>query len=226
MAKGDRPPAILQRDGETFAVVVDVPAGLTNPEQLRRIAEVAEKYRVAAIKLTGAQRIALVGLKEDQLETIWQDLGMDPAHAIGLCVRSVKVCPGTTFCKRGMQDSVGVGLKLHGKYFGIQMPCKMKMAVSGCPMHCSDAPVRDIGLAGRKAGWTLYVGGCVGPAPRIGDVLAEGLSDEEGLALVDRIVNYVVDKGLRMRLGRHLEQIGLEAFREAVLGQEAASPGD
>ena len=226
MAKGDRPPAILQRDGETFAVAVDMPAGLTNPEQLRRIANVAEKYQVAAIKLTGAQRLALVGLKEDQLETIWQDLGMNPAHAIGLCVRSVKVCPGTTFCKRGMQDSVGMGLKLHDKYFGMQMPCKMKMAVSGCPMHCSDAPVRDIGLAGRKAGWTVYVGGCVGPAPRIGDVLAQGLSDEGALAVVGRIVDYVVENGLRVRLGRHIEQIGLEAFRETILGEEAGSPGD
>ena len=226
MAKGDRPPAILQRDGETFAVAVDMPAGLTNPEQLRRIANVAEKYQVAAIKLTGAQRLALVGLKEDQLKTIWQDLGMNPAHAIGLCVRSVKVCPGTTFCKRGMQDSVGMGLKLHDKYFGMQMPCKMKMAVSGCPMHCSDAPVRDIGLAGRKAGWTVYVGGCVGPAPRIGDVLAQGLSDEGALAVVGRIVDYVVENGLRVRLGRHIEQIGLEAFRETILGEEAGSPGD
>ncbi len=85
MARGDRPPAILHRDGETFAVVVDVPAGLTNPEQLRRIAEVGEKYQVAAIKITGAQRIALVGLKEEQLETIWQDLGMNAAHALLRC---------------------------------------------------------------------------------------------------------------------------------------------
>lgn len=221
MAKGDKPPAVLQRDGETFAVAVDMPAGLTNPEQLRRIAEVAERYQVAAIKLTGAQRIALVGLREEQLETIWQDLGMNPAYAVGLCVRSVKVCPGTAFCKRGLQDSVGMGLKLHEKYSGMEMPCKMKMAVSGCPMHCSDAPVRDIGLAGRKSGWTLYVGGCVGPRPRIGDVLAEGLSDEEALALVDRIVNYVKEKGLRTRLGRHIDQVGLEEFRRAILGDRA-----
>jgi len=226
MATGDKPPAILQRDGETYAVAVDMPAGLTNPDQLRRIADVAEKYEVAAIKLTGAQRIALVGLNEEQRQSVWRDLGMDPAPAVGLCVRSIKVCPGATFCKRGLQDSVGVGLKLHERYSGRALPCKMKMAVSGCPMHCSDAPVRDIGLAGRKAGWTVFVGGCVGPTPRIGDVLVEGLNDDEALALVDRIVNYVVDNGLRMRLGRHIAKIGLEAFREAVLGEDNSSPGE
>jgi NAD(P)H-nitrite reductase large subunit len=93
--------AVLQRDKESYAVVPHMPGGLVSPEALRKIADVAEKYNAQALKLTSAQRLAIVGLKEEDLDNVWQDLDMKPSHAIGLCVRSIKFCPGTTFCKRG-----------------------------------------------------------------------------------------------------------------------------
>ncbi|MCL7414716.1 MAG: NAD(P)/FAD-dependent oxidoreductase, partial [ANME-2 cluster archaeon] len=104
--------AIVQRDKETYAIAPHIPGGIMDVSTLRKIADVAEKYHVSAVKITSAQRMAIVGLKAEDLDSVWADLGMGTGAAIGLCVRSVKICPGTTFCKRGQQDSVGVGLKL------------------------------------------------------------------------------------------------------------------
>ena len=101
--------AIVQRDQETYAVAPHIPGGITSPATLRKIADVAEQFNAKALKLTSAQRIAIVGIAEDQLDAIWEAVGEKPGAAIGMCVRSVKICPGTTFCKRGQQDSVGVG---------------------------------------------------------------------------------------------------------------------
>ena len=211
--------AILQRDKETYAIAAHLPCGVVTPETLRTIADVAEKYDVKALKFTAAERIALVGIKEEDIDAVWADLGMTPGAAIGLCVRSVKACPGTAFCQLGLQDSLGMGMKLDEKYHGMELPNKLKIGVSGCPNHCTDAPVRDIGLAGAKNGWRVYVGGCVGRKPRLGDLLAEDLSDDEALALVDRIIE--ADKKLcekKERLGRIIDRIGLDKFREEVLG--------
>lgn len=109
--KGDLPEkaAILQRDGETYAIAPHIPGGIVFPETLRRMADLAEKYGAAALKVTSAQRIAIVGLKEEDLDAAWRDLSLKPGAAIGLCVRSVKICPGTTFCKRGKQDLLDLG---------------------------------------------------------------------------------------------------------------------
>ena len=132
--KGDLPEkaAILQRDGETYAIAPHIPGGIVYPDTLRMLAVIAVIYVAAALKVTSAQRISVVGLKEEDLDSAWGELGMKPGAAIGLCVRSVKICPGTTFCKRGKQDSVGLGLKLDEKYHGMQLPSKFKMGVSGC----------------------------------------------------------------------------------------------
>ena len=123
--------AILQRDKETYAIAPHIPGGITTPAMLHKLADVAEKYNAAAIKITGAQRIAIVGLPADKLDEIWSMLGEKPGAAIGLCVRSVKICPGTTFCKKGQQDAVTVGLELDKRYHGFELPWKFKMGVSG-----------------------------------------------------------------------------------------------
>ena len=117
---------MLQRDKETFAVVPHMSGGLVTPDVLRKIADVAEKYNAQALKITSAQRLAIVGLKEEDLEDVWKKLGMKPGNAIGLCVRSIKFCPGTTFCKRGQQDSVSLGLKLDERYHGFELPVNLK----------------------------------------------------------------------------------------------------
>lgn len=209
--------AILQRDKETYAVAPHIPGGIIDPTSLRKIAEVAEKYNAQALKRTSAQRIAIVGLKPEDLDDVWKDLGMAPGAAIGLCVRSVKICPGTTFCKKGLQDSVGVGLKLNEKYHGIKMPSKFKMGVSGCPNSCAEPALRDLGLLGKAKGWNLLVGGCGGRNPRIGKILAKNLTDEEAMELVDRVIRYYKENAPKQRLGEFIDDIGFEKFRDEVI---------
>ena len=145
--------AILQRDKETFAIAPHIPGGIIDPAGLRRLADVAEKYNAKVLKITSAQRIAIVGIDPKDIDAAWNDLGMKAGAAIGLCVRSIKICPGTTFCKRGQQDSVGIGLKLDQIYHGMQLPWKFKIGVSGCGNSCAEPAVKDIGLIGMsKAG--------------------------------------------------------------------------
>lgn len=216
--KGDLPEkaAILQRDGETYAIAPHIPGGIVYPETLRKIADIAEKYGAAALKITSAQRIAIVGLKEEDLDSAWGELNLKPGAAIGLCVRSVKICPGTTFCKRGKQDAVGLGLKLDEKYHGMQLPSKFKMAVSGCPNSCSEPAIKDIGLMGTAKGFTLSVGGSAGPRPRLGNVVAKDLTEEQALDLVERIINFYKGYPKSRRIGEVIDEIGLEKFKTEV----------
>jgi len=206
--------AILQRDKQNFAIAPHIPGGIiTDMDLLRKLADVAEKYNVQAVKITSAQRIALVGLREEHLDQVWADLDMVPGAAIGLCVRSVKICPGTDFCRIGMQDAVGVGLALDGKYHGMELPYKFKIGVSGCPNSCSESSIKDIGLVGMQKGWRVLAGGFAsGLKPRLADVIATGLSDEEALSLVDNIVEWFQDQGKAKRLGRVIDDVGLARF--------------
>ena len=206
--------AIIQRDGETYAIAPHTPAGLLTPEILRKIADVAEKYKLNAIKLSSSQRVVLVGLKEEDIDAAWKDLGMKPGSAIGICVRSVRICPGTTFCKRARQDSLGLGLKLDEKYHGMSLPAKLKIGVSGCPFSCSESAVRDIGFVGDTNGFKCYVGGSASATPRIGDLIAEGLSEDDALKLTDKIIGYLKTKESKKRIGRLIEEIGIETFRK------------
>lgn len=205
--------AVLQRDKKTYAIAPHVPAGLITSDQLRKLADVADKYNVQAIKITAAQRIALVGLEENDIDSAWQDLGMKPGAAIGLCVRSIKTCPGTSFCKRGFKDSVSIGLKLDDRYHGMNLPNKLKIGVSGCPNSCADNHTRDIGLMGTPKGWTVFVGGKGGTIPRLGDRLVMGIPDEKVLDLVDDIVNLYSDNANnKERLGAYIDRVGFEEF--------------
>ncbi|AEH60463.1 nitrite and sulphite reductase 4Fe-4S region [Methanosalsum zhilinae DSM 4017] len=208
--------AILQRDKETYAIAPHIPGGIANPELLHKIADVAEKYNAAAIKLTSAQRMAIVGLREEDLDDAWNDLGMKPGAAIGVCVRSIKICPGTTFCKRGQQDAVGLGLKLDEKYHGMELPGKLKMAVSGCMNSCSEPAIKDIGILGTPKGYNLLLGGSAGIKPRIGEIVAKNMSEDEVLAAVDRIITFYKDHTKRQRLGEYIDSIGMDIFKEKV----------
>jgi NAD(P)H-nitrite reductase large subunit len=210
--------AILQRDKQNFAIAPHIPGGIiTDYNLLRKLADVAEKYHVQAVKITSAQRVALIGLRQEDLDQVWAELGLVPGAAIGLCVRSVKICPGTDYCRIGMQDAVGVGLKLDGKYHGMELPFKFKMGVSGCPNNCSESSIKDIGLTGMQKGWRVLAGGYVsGLKPRLADVIATGLSDEEALSLVDKIIDWYRDQGKAKRLGRVIDDVGLARFMEEL----------
>ncbi len=213
LAKG----AILQRDRETFAIAPHIPGGLTDAATLRKICDVADKYRLA-LKLTSAQRIAMIGIREEDLDFVWAELAQQPGAAIGLCVRSVKICPGTTYCKRGVQDSLSLGLKLDAAYHAMELPNKMKMGVSGCMLSCAEVAVKDIGIMGTPKGWRIYVGGNAGARPRLAEVLADDLpNEEEVLAVVAKVIAFYKESVREVRLGRLVEEMGIESFREAVL---------
>ena len=135
--------AVPQRDKETYAIAPHIPCGVITPDQLRTIADVADKYKAQAVKLTSASRIAIVGLKEEDIDNAWKDLSLSPGHAVGLCVRSIKACPGTAFCKLGQQDSLGMGMKLDEIYHGMELPSKTKMGVSGCINQCAENSIKS-----------------------------------------------------------------------------------
>ena len=210
--------AILQRDG-TYAIAPHIPGGLiTDPEPLIKIANVAKKYNCQAIKVTSSQRIAIVGLKGEDIDAAWNDLGMAPGAAIGLCVRSVKFCPGTTFCKRGQQDSVGLGTEIDRRYHGMTLPSKFKISVSGCPNKCMDALMIDFGVMGAPKGFTVYVGGNGGVNPRFGEKLAEHQTSEQVLEILDRTMEfYKKEARTNERLGRFIDRTGFDAFRQKML---------
>lgn len=208
---------VLQRDRETYAIAPHLPCGLVTPETLRKLAEVAEKYHVSALKITSAERIALVGIKEEDVDKVWADLGMERGQVVGICVRSIKACPGTSYCKRGQQDSLGVGLLLDQKYHGLQLPGKMKMGVSGCPNQCGETNFKDIGLVGTPKGWRVYVGGNGGTNARIGQLLAQHLDTDQALALVDRILDYFrTNAKPKERLGKTIERLGLDDLKQSL----------
>ncbi len=209
--------AIPQRDNETYAIAPHIPCGLVTPELLRRIADVAEKCAAQAIKITGATRIAIVGLKEEDIDGAWEMLRLGKGAAVGLCVRSVRTCPGNTYCKLGQQDAIKVGLKLDEVYHGKQLPGKFKMAVSGCHLSCAESWVRDIGLIGKKDGWSLVIGGNVGAAPRIAQACADGLDDDRVLAVVEAVVGYYQEHAKKgERLGKMIDRVGLAVFQQAA----------
>lgn len=210
--------AVLQRDKETYAIVPHLPLGLITPEQLRKIADVADKYKTAALKITSAARIAIVGLKEEDIDNAWADLGMTPGAAVGLCVRSIKCCPGNTLCRLGQQDALGLGTELDKRYHGFQLPGKFKMGVSGCPNQCGESSIKDLGFVGKAKGWTVLVGGNAASRPRLAEVLTENLSTEDTLQTSENIMNYFKENGKKgERLGRFIDRVGFETFKAAVL---------
>lgn len=209
--------AILQRDGETYAVTPRIPCGLiTDFDFLRTLADVAQKYQAKALKVTSSQRIAIIGLKEEDLDHIWRELGVTPGFALGLCIRSIKACPGTSFCRIGMQDSLGLGLKLEEKFSNLPTPNKLKISVSGCPMDCAEAHIRDIGIIGNKKGYTFEVGGAGGPSPRIAQRVATGLTAPAAEELVQRVIDVYRQLDKRKRLGKVIKAIGLEEFKSRI----------
>jgi NAD(P)H-nitrite reductase large subunit len=158
-----------------------------------------------------------VGLAESDIDAAWHDLDMPPGAAIGLCVRSVKICPGTTFCKRGKQDSVKLGMEFDSKYHGMELPSKFKIGVSGCANSCAESWIKDLGFIGMPKGWKVVVGGSAGAAPAIADVIAENLNDDEAMELADKIINYYKNCDTKKRLGRYIKEIGFEEFKKEIV---------
>lgn len=210
------------RDGRrTYAITPSVPGGFIKPDVIRRYADVAEKYG-ATLKITSAQRIMIIGLKAEDVEKVWEELGINPAMSYANCVRSIKMCPGSAFCKRGLLDSIKIGMELDKRYHKQEMPSRMKMGVAGCPNSCAEVYIKDIGVMATETGWTVLAGGSCGRHPRLADKIAESLSDDEALALVDIIVEYYKKYADIERMGEFIARIGLDKFRQDVLKELGA----
>src|SRR4051795_11718911 len=215
----DRVHANIQRDG-TFSVVPRMRGGVTTPSELRRIADVAERYEVPLVKVTGGQRIDLLGVRKEQLPAIWEELGMPSGHAYAKAVRTVKTGVGTDFCRFGLGDAIGVGVELEGLMEGLYTPHKVKSAVAGCPRNCSEAYVKDIGLVAVDGGWEVYVGGAAGATVRKGDLLARVDSSEEAIALALAFLqHYRENADYLERTYAYVERAGIATVREVVLQQ-------
>lgn len=217
----------IRNGNKTYAVTPHLPGGFVKPETLEKYAHVARKYE-GTLKLTSAQRIMITNLKAEDIESVWSELGMQPAMGFANCVRSVKICPGTAFCKRGKQDSVKLGLELDRRYIKKEMPSRMKFGVSGCPNSCAESVIKDVGVIGTDAGWDVYVGGSAGSHPRLADKLASGLDYDETLRLIDIVVRYYQKFADIERVGQFIDRIGFAKFQSDVMaefdGSRAAIP--
>lgn len=211
--------AILQRDKLTYAVVPRTPVGLLTADDLEALAAVARKYSIPVIKITSGQRFALVGLKPEDVDKVWADLRMDPGKATELCLHYVQACPGSTVCKFGLQDSLGLGLEIEKMFHGRDLPAKVKIGVSGCPLCCGESYVRDIGVLGKRGGWSLIVGGSSARRPRVGDMLRDDLDQAGVLALIDKFFAfYAAHAKPKERTAAFIDRIGIEQVKDAVLG--------
>jgi len=213
----DRVHANIQRDG-TFSVVPRIRGGVTSPEELRRIADVAEKYKVRMVKITGSQRIDLLGVQKSDLPKIWADLGMPSGQAYSKGVRMVKTCVGTDFCRFGVQDSIATGVELERRFENLFTPHKLKMAVVGCPRNCAEATVKDIGLVGQEGSWQVVVGGAAGKKVRKADVLVTVESTEEAVQSAALFFQYYREHANYLeRTYDFVERIGIERVRRETI---------
>ncbi|MGL5859896.1 MAG: (2Fe-2S)-binding protein, partial [Phycicoccus sp.] len=217
----DRVMANLQKDG-TYSVVPRVPGGEILPEQLVLLGEVARDFGLYT-KITGGQRIDLFGARLDQLPAIWQRLvdgGMESGHAYGKALRTVKSCVGSSWCRFGVQDSVGMAVRLELRYRGLRSPHKLKLGVSGCARECAEARGKDVGLIATDQGWNVYVGGNGGFTPRHAQLLVEDVDAETAVRVVDRYLAYYVrtaDRLQRTAPWQEEHEGGLDRIREIVV---------
>ena len=196
----DRFLANMQKNG-TYSVVPRVPGGEILPEQLIRIGEVAKEYNLYT-KITGGQRVDLFGARLDDLPTIWEKLievGLESGHAYGKSLRTVKSCVGETWCRYGVQDSVGMAILIENRYKGIRTPHKVKMAVSGCARECAEAQCKDVGIIATENGWNLYVAGNGGMKPVHAELFAADIDDETLIKYIDRFMMYYIRTADRLQ---------------------------
>jgi len=222
----DRVHANIQKDG-TFSVVPRIRGGVTSPDELRRIADVADKYRVPMVKITGSQRIDLLGIQKADLPKVWADLGMPSGQAYTKGVRMVKTCVGTEFCRFGTQDSTAAGIEMERRFEQLYTPHKVKMAAVGCPRNCAEATVKDIGLIGVEGGWQVVVGGAAGKSVRKADLLTTVDTTEAALEASELFFQYYRENANYLeRTYDFVERIGIETVRkETVYASDAIRDG-
>jgi nitrite reductase (NADH) large subunit len=210
----DRVHANIQKDG-TFSVIPRIRGGVTTPDELRRIADVADKYKVPMVKITGSQRIDLLGIKKEDLPKVWADLGMPSGQGYTKGVRMVKTCVGTDFCRFGTQDSTSAGIEMERRFENLFTPHKVKMATVGCPRNCAEATVKDIGLVGQEGGWQVVVGGAAGKSVRKADLLITVETTDAALEASELFFQYYREHANYLeRTYDFVERVGIDKVRK------------
>ncbi|GIL41336.1 nitrite reductase large subunit NirB [Roseiterribacter gracilis] len=220
----ERDHANIQKDG-TYSVIPRIWGGVTNAAELRAIADVVDKYAIPEVKITGGQRIDLLGVPKEQLTSVWRDLnaaGLVSGHAYGKALRTVKTCVGSTWCRFGTQDSTTMGIELERMTWGSWHPHKVKLAVSGCPRNCAEATIKDLGVVAVDSGWELHVGGNGGIKVRVTDLLCKVTTSEEVLEYTGAFLQLYREEARYLdRTAPWIERVGIDYVKQRIVADAA-----
>ena len=213
----ERSHANIQKDG-TYSVIPRMWGGETNSSELRRIADAVDKYKIPTVKVTGGQRIDLLGVKKEDLQAVWQDIGMPSGHAYAKALRTVKTCVGSEWCRMGTQDSTQMGKDLERAMWRMYAPHKVKFAVSGCPRNCAEAGIKDVGIIGVDSGWEMYVAGNGGIKTEVAHFLVKVKTPEEVLEYTGAFCELYRQEGWYLeRTVHYVSRVGLDYVKKRIL---------
>lgn len=220
-AINERSHANIQKDG-TYSVIPRMWGGETNAAELRRIADVVDKYQIPGVKVTGGQRIDLLGVKKEDLPGVWRDIGMPCGHAYGKSLRTVKTCVGSEWCRFGTQDSSQLGRDLERALWRMYAPHKVKLAVSGCPRNCAESGIKDVGVIGVDSGWEIHIAGNGGIKTEVAQFFTKVKTAEEVLEISGAFLQLYREEGWYLeRTTHYVARVGLEHVRQKVLEDAA-----
>jgi len=206
----------IKNGRRTFGITPRIPGGFVTPDKLTKFAEVAEKYQ-GTLKITSGQRIAILGLKEEDVAKAWEDLGMEPGVLSAYSVKNVEVCPAG-FCKRAKQNTLPLGMRLEKRFYGAPAPNRTKIGVAGCLNACASVNAKDIGVLADPDGCIVVAGGSAGYHPRLPDRIAEKLTEDEAYYMVEAVYDYYCEHAqMGDKLGPFIDQVGLEVFKAGAL---------
>jgi len=217
----ERAHANIQKDG-TFSVIPRMWGGETTADELRRIANAVDKYKIPTVKVTGGQRIDLLGVKKEDLPAVWKDIGMPSGHAYAKALRTVKTCVGSEWCRFGTQDSTQMGKDLERAMWRMYAPHKVKFAVSGCPRNCAEAGIKDVGVIGVDSGWELYVAGNGGIKTEVAQFFVKVKTSAEVLEYTGAFMQLYREEGWYLeRTVHYVSRVGLDYVKKKVLDDAA-----
>ena len=217
----ERAHANIQKDG-TYSVLPRIYGGVTTSAQLRRIAEVVEKYGIREVRCTGGQRINMLGVKKEDLPKVWADLDMPSGFAYGKSIRTVKTCVGSEWCRFGVQNSTGLGIALEKALDRMWAPHKVKLAVSGCPRNCAEATIKDVGIVGVDSGWEIYVAGNGGIKAEVSQFLAKVKSAEEVMEYASAFIQLYREEARYLDRTVHwVQRVGMDYVKKRIVADAA-----
>ncbi len=217
----ERSHANIQKDG-TYSVIPRMWGGMTSADELRRIADAVDKFKIPAVKVTGGQRLDLLGVKKEDLPAVWKDIGMPSGHAYAKALRTVKTCVGSEWCRFGTQDSTQMGQDLERALWRMYAPHKVKLAVSGCPRNCAESGIKDVGVIGVDSGWEIYVGGNGGIKTEVAQFLVKVKTPEDVLEYSGAFLQLYREEGWYLeRTVHYISRVGLDHVKKKILDDAA-----